>query len=268
MQRQHYFSAGIAGSLLLGLLSFSEPPTIKTKQMIRGNGTLLTVTNPQVAQASVQRVVLTGPWVDYVTAVNASGGVTGDIVSGSKVANGASSKITIRLRGNTATRGPKNMSVHVTCPNIPFTDCQNKDLAFTTEVLESGPITGISAPNGTHTVQPNSVVQFTVSGDAVGVSKILTRLTNLGSPRIVSQSTSSMTVSGTTPSCGSIGIGLIDNTSKTDDPAYRYSLPSNAEPILAGTYCPGYNPKAPTTCNSTIACPVGQTFNPATCKCQ
>jgi len=214
------------------------------------------VTRITIAQKSSRKIRITGPWMDYISAVNGSGGV-----SGRNIAQVADKQSTIILDATeTAPRGTKFISVSITCPfGGNFLGCTAGPVSIPIRVFESGPITSI-APSGT--VPPNTEMNFDLQGEALNVAVLLPRLLLLKNASIVSKSSTTMRVRGTTPACGFIDVALTD---ELDGSEFPYRKGSQLQSVLAGTICGTHLvPPAPTY----HYCPPGQVWNPASNACQ
>jgi len=243
----------------------SKPAISKIEQNTR-TVPWATVTRVTIGQRSSRRIRVTGPWMDYVTSVNASGGV-----SGRNVSTSADKQVEMILDASaTATRGDKSITIKVSCPawgTIWPADCVNGTVTLPVKVFETGPINDIVPSGATSsaqvTVMPNTEYTFNLTGEALGVAKLLPRLLKLTNASIVSRTTTTMRVKGTTPACGFVDVALSDEFSGSDDFPYRHG--DNVTDILAGHLCSGSLGPRPI---SSALCPAGQTFVYATQKCQ
>ena len=209
-----------------------------------------------LAQRSSRKFRITGPWMDYISGVITSGGV-----SGRNIEHVGDKQSTIILDAAVdAPRGNKLISVLINCPlGGNLLGCTPGPVSIPIRVFESGPITAI-APSGT--VQPNTEVNFDLQGEGLNVAALLPRLLTLKNASIVSKSASTMRVRGTTPSCGYIDVALTD---ETDGSEFPYRKGSQLQSVLSGTIC-GTSLAPPST--SQHYCPVGQTWNATANACQ
>jgi len=207
-----------------------------------------------IAQKSSRRIRLSGPWMDYVTSINGSGGISGRNVEH------ADGKTTLILDASeSAGRGDKEISAAISCP-FGGTLIGCKDIvAFPIRVFETGPITSIS-PSGT--VMPSTSVTFTLTGDRLDVAKLMPRLLTLKNASLVHVNTNTVRVTGTTPACGFVDVALSD---QMDGDEFPYRKGSALQSVLAGSICGSSIVPPPTTFHQ---CPVGQNWNSATNSCQ
>jgi hypothetical protein len=209
-----------------------------------------------IAQKSSRKIRITGPWMDYISVVNANGGVSGRNID--HVGDKQSTIILDATEG--AARGTKNISVSIACPfGGNLLGCTSGPVSIPVRVFETGPITSIS-PSGTLT--PNTTTTFDLQGEALDVAVLLPRLLTLKNASIVSKSATSMRVRGVTPACGYIDVALSD---QADGSEFPYRKGSQLQAVLAGTIC-GTSLAPPA--GSYHYCPVGQTWNSSTNSCQ
>ena len=207
-----------------------------------------------IGQRSSRKIRLSGPWMDYVTSINGSGGI-----SGRNIAH-ADGKTTLILDASeSAGRGDKEISAAISCP-FGGTLIGCKDIvAFPVRVFETGPITSIS-PAGT--VTPGASVTFTLTGDRLDVAKLLPRLLTLKNASLAHVNASTVRVTGITPACGYIDVALTD---QLDGDEFPYRKGSTLQSVLAGTICgTSLVPPAPTF----HQCPPGTSWNPGANACQ
>lgn len=209
-----------------------------------------------VAQKSSRMVRISGPWMDYISGVNASGGVFGRNI------DHPDGKTTLVLEATDgATRGDRFISVSISCPfGGNLIGCNPGPVLIPIKVFETGPITSIS-PSGT--VPPNTEINFDLQGDRLDVAVLLPRLLTLKNASIVSKTSSSMRVRGTTPACGYIDVALSDIADT--DREFPYRKGGGLQSVLAGTICGHSLVPPPPTFHQ---CPAGQNWNSATNSCQ
>jgi len=209
-----------------------------------------------IAQRSSRKIRITGPWMDFISAVNANGGV-----SGRNIARTDFRQSTIILDASeSAARGTKNISVSIACPfGGNLLGCTPGPVSIPVRVFETGPITSIS-PSGT--VTPNTTTTFNLQGEALDVAVLLPRLLTLKNATILSKSSTSMSVRGVTPACGYIDVALTD---QADGSEFPYRKGTQLPSVLAGNICgTSLAPPAP----SSHYCPPGQSWNPSANACQ
>jgi hypothetical protein len=249
-------ATSLAGAYSLGTMF--DPP--KAKLIMQNTRTVewLAVPRATVAQRGTRLIRLRGPWMDYVTSVTASNGVS------ARNFKTADQQVDMTLdAAETAPRGDFTLRLNITCPKVPFTnvvvgDCQSS-ATFPVRVFETGPIATIF-PNGV--VPPNAQVTFDLTGEALNVAVLLPRLLSLKSASILSKTATTMRVRGTTPSCGHIDVALTDQADGDENP---YRKASTLQPVLAGTICgTSLAPRVP----SVAQCPPGQTFDPVSNVCK
>ena len=130
-------------------------------------------------------------------------------------------------------RGDMTLKLNIECPpSVPFVtaDCSSS-IGLPVKVFETGPINGIS-PSGI--VPANTVVTFDLTGQALNVAKLNPRLLSLRGASILSRTSTTMRVKGTTPSCGYIDVALTD---ESGDGEYVYRKGGSLQAVLAGTIC-------------------------------
>jgi len=111
-------------------------------------------------------------------------------------------------------------------------------------------------------VPPNTQVTFDLTGEALGVAVLLPRLLSLKNATVLSKTTTTMRVRGTTPSCGYIDVALTDQADGDENP---YLKAATVQQVLAGTICgSSLAPRSPTM----TQCPAGQTWDPAANVCK
>ena len=228
-------AAGSALSVAEGrtLGSMFDPPKASLIMQSTRTTEWLAVPRATVAQKSSRRIRLRGPWMDFVTSVTASNGVSARSLETS------SQQVEMILDASEmATRGDMTLKLNITCPPIPLIDCRSST-TFPVRVFETGPIRSIQ-PYGT--VPANTQVTFDLTGDALGVAKLLPRLLRLGNATILQQTATTMRVRGTTPSCGSVTVALTDTN---DGDEFPYFHAATMQRVLAGTECAG-GPAQPT----------------------
>jgi hypothetical protein len=236
MKSQILFTLSFAGSLGFGVSTFSSPRIEKIEQNTR-TVERQTVGTVSIGQGKTRMIWLTGPWMDWVDDVNGSGGVDGTIKSTKQgVLTGEVQIILSATDG--ATRGEKTLSVHVKCPVIPL-DCNSGPFTFRVRVFETGPITSFDPDD---TVAPNQLATYTINGEGLNFAELLPRLTTLKNAVIVSKSSTSLTVSGTNPSCGGVDIQFIDVDGPED---MNYKKATGVKVPIAGGPCGTIFPSSP-----------------------
>jgi hypothetical protein len=208
-----------------------------------------------IAQKSSRKIRLSGPWMDYISSVNGSGGI-----SGRNIAH-ADGKTTLILDATaTAGRGDKEISAAISCPfGSGLIGC--KDIvAIPMRVFESGPINSIF-PNGT--VPANTPVTFDLTGEGFDVAALLPRLLSLKNASIQQFTSTTIRVRGTTPACGFVDVALTD---EDDGDEFPYRKGPNLQSVLAGHICG--TSLAPNKIGTQIICPTGTNWNDATKSCQ
>jgi hypothetical protein len=252
-----FFSSLAAGSLaLMSSGSAFESPAFTGLEQNTRTVEWAPVTRITVGQKSSRKIRITGPWMDYISAVNANGGV-----SGRNIDHVGDRQSTIILdAAESAPRGTKNISVSIACPfGGNLLGCTSGPVPIPIRVFETGPITSIS-PSGT--VTPNTPTTFELQGQALDVAVLLPRLLTLKNATILSKSATSMQVRGTTPACGYIDVALTD---QADGSEFPYRKGSQLQAVLAGHICgTTLAPPAPVY----HYCPPGQNWNPSTNSCQ
>jgi hypothetical protein len=205
-----------------------------------------------IAQRSSRKVRLVGPWLDYVTSVTSSNGIT------ARNFEKADKQITMILDASaSAARGDMTLRLNITCPVVAF-DCK-PSVTLPLKVFETGPIWTIQ-PYGN--VPPNAVVTFDLTGEALGVAKLLPRLLTLTNAVVLSRTATTMRVRGTTPSCGHLDVALTD---EADGDEFPYRREPTVQAILAGTIC-GQS-TAPPLLRTTV-CASGQVWDSALKICK
>jgi hypothetical protein len=242
---------GLAGALLfVNGAPLAAPSWNKLEQNTR-TVQWLNVSRITVPQGSSRKIRITGPWMDYISSVTTSGGV-----SGRNIAHPASEQSTMILdAARTATRGDKSILVKVQCNwAAEILGCRTVSVSIPITVLEMGPINHIY-PNGI--VPPNTTVTFNLDGEGFDYGVILRRLTTLKNAEILTKNATTMRVRGTTPSCGFIDVSLSD---RLDGDEFPYAKGTGIQQVIAGTICgTSIVPPAPSSFNP--VCPPGQVFD-------
>ncbi len=206
----------------------------------------IAVPRATIAQRSSRKIRLHGPWLDRVTSVTSSNGITGR-----NFERVDDKEVTMILDASASSaRGDMSLKLNIACPAIPF-DCR-PSVNLPLKVFETGPIKTIQ-PYGI--VPPNAVVTFDLTGEALGVAKLLPRLVTLSNPVIVSRTATTMRVRGTTPACGHLDVALTD---EADGDEFPYRRETTVQAIVAGTIC-GQSTAPPLL--TTTTCSPGQVWN-------
>ncbi|HZJ00065.1 MAG TPA: CARDB domain-containing protein [Gemmatimonadaceae bacterium] len=236
----------LLGMLGIGTLPPWVPHIVKIEQNTR-TVERQTVSTVSIGQGKTRMIWITGPNMDNVDYVAGSGGVTGTI-QGKQSVNWTGEVQIILNASNTASRGEKTLSVHVSCPLVAI-DCVSGPVSFKVRVYETGPITSI---NPTDIVTPNQQTTYTINGEGMNVAELLPRLTTLKNAVIVSKSSTSLTVSGVNPSCGGVDIQFIDVDGPED---MTYKKATGLKIPVAGGICGTAFATSPTLGGSTTAKP-------------
>jgi hypothetical protein len=222
-----------------------DPPAVKLIMQNTRTAEWIAVPRATVAQRSSRKVRVVGPWLDYVTSVTPSNGIT------ARNFEKADRQITMILDASaSAARGDMSLRLNITCPYVAF-DCK-PSVTLPLKVFETGPIKTIQ-PYGN--VPPNAVVTFDLTGEALDVAKLLPRLLTLTNAVILSKTATTMRVRGTTPSCGYIDVALTDVADGDESP---YRREATVQAILAGTIC-GQSTAPPLL--KTTTCTAGQVWD-------
>jgi hypothetical protein len=230
-----------------------DPPAVKLIMQNTRTVEWITVPRATVAQRSSRKVRLVGPWLDYVTSVTSSNGIT------ARNFEKADRQITMILDASaSAARGDMTLKLNITCPVVAF-DCK-PSVTLPLKVFETGPVRTIQ-PYGT--VPPNAAVTFDLTGEALDVAKLLPRLVTLTNAVILSRTATTMQVRGTTPSCGSIDVALTD---VADGDEFPYRRESTVQAVVAGTIC-GQS-TAPPLLKTGTGCSAGQVWDPTLKSCK
>ena len=186
----------------------------------------ITVTRLTVAQASSRRVRIEGDWMDYISSVNANGGV-----SGRNISHPDGMTELILDATSAAARGDKNISVNIACPiGGNLIGCTAGPVNVPVKVIETGPINSIE-PSGT--LQANTQYTFTLQGEGLNVAVLLPRLLNLKNATVLERTANTMRVRGTTPQCGYVDVALTDQA----DGDIPYRKGPGLQSVLAGAIC-------------------------------
>jgi hypothetical protein len=252
----------IIGNLALGSVLFVapgsafDPPSFTKIEQNTRTVEWLSVSRATVAQASSRKIRLTGPWMDYVTSVTTSGGISGRNISHEF------QKVTLILDASASSaRGNKSVALNITCPfGGELIGCTRGPVMLPVKVFENGPINSIS-PSGT--VAANTQYTFELHGEGLDVAALLPRLLTLTNASVVSRDATTIKVRGTTPSCGYIDVALTD---QADGDEFPYRKGSTLQSVLAAHICG--TSLAPSSIGNSIVCPSGTTYDPnsKTCK--
>ena len=214
----------------------------------------ISVTRLTVPQASSRRVRIDGDWMDYISSVNASGGI-----SGRNISHPDGMTELILDATSSAARGDKNISVNIACPwGGNLIGCTPGPVNIPVKVIETGPITSIG-PSGT--LAANTQYTFNLQGEGLDVAVLLPRLLSLKNATILEKTATTMRVRGTTPQCGYVDVALTDQA----DGDIPYRKGSALQPILAGAIC-GLTLSHPV--GVVINCPTGTTWDASLRECR
>jgi len=185
-----------------------------------------TTTRATIGQQSSRKIRVSGPWMGFVTSATTSNGVSARNI----VREWDKVSMTLDAAASSA-RGDMTLRLNINCPPPPVNlDCASSK-GLPVKVFETGPINGIS-PSGV--VPANTVVTFDLTGQALNVAKLNPRLLSLRNASIISRTSTTMRVRGTTPSCGYIDVALTD---ESGDGEYVYRKGGSLQAVLAGTIC-------------------------------
>ena len=97
-----------------------DPPKVNLIMQNTRTAPWAVVQRATVAQRSSRKIRLLGPWMDYVTSVTAKNGVSArNLVKSDK-------QIEMILDASaTAPRGDMTLTLNISCPPIPFSDCRS-----------------------------------------------------------------------------------------------------------------------------------------------
>jgi hypothetical protein len=251
----------IIGNLALGSVLFVapgsafDPPSFTKIEQNTRTVAWVSVGRATIAQSSSRRIRVTGPWMDYVTSVSTSGGISGRNISHEF------QKVSLVLDATTSSaRGNKSVALNITCPfGGELIGCTRGPVMLPIKVFESGPISSIS-PSGT--VAANTQYTFELHGEGFDVAALLPRLLTLKDASVVSRDASTIRVKGITPSCGYIDVALTDQADGDEFP-YRKgnALPS----VLSGHICG--TSLAPSSIGNSTVCPSGTNWDTNTKTC-
>ncbi len=222
-------SAALCAMFLVPPSNAFEAPAAKLISQLR-SGTWIAVPRAVISQGSFRTVRAFGPWMDHVSSVTTVNGV-----SATNVQKDGDRTVKMNIKASTGTpRGDSHVLLNITCSDFDVAfGCTRGPIRLPVKILETGPINHIW-PNGT--VPANSTVTFDLAGEGMDVAVLLTRLLTLRNASILSQSSTAIRVSGTTPSCGHIDVALSDKADGTESP---YRKGSSLESVVSGQLCGG-----------------------------
>lgn len=219
-------TAALGAFLLIATGATLAPPRWTLLMQNTRTAPWISVSRLTVAQASSRRVRIEGDWMDYISSVNASGGI-----SGRNITHPDGMTELILDATASAARGDKNISVNIACPfGGNLLGCTPGPVNIPVKVIETGPITSIT-PSGT--LNANTQYTFTLQGEGLNVAVLLPRLLNLKYATILEKTANTMRVRGTTPQCGYVDVALTDQA----DGDIPYRKGSALQSVLAGAIC-------------------------------
>lgn len=251
----------IFGNIALGSVLFVapgsafDPPSFTKIEQNTRTVPWLSVSRATIAQSSSRKIRLTGPWMDYVTSVTTSGGISGRNISHEF------QKVTLILDATmSSARGNKSVALNITCPfGGELIGCTRGPVMVPIKVFENGPISSIS-PNGT--LAANTQYTFELHGEGFDVAALLPRLLTLTNASVVSRDASTIKVRGITPSCGYIDVALTD---QADGDEFPYRKGSLLQSVLSGHICG--SSLAPSGMGNIHVCPSGTNWDDNTKTC-
>lgn len=231
MYQRLYSGFALAGLLSIGGLATLEAPKIT---QVEAKSTLTHhrryVTAITIGIGGQRRIWLTGPWLDYASSVSERGNVFGKIEAKKDLLGKGQVEILLTARSS-AVRGLKYPSLNIACPVVPF-DCNGGPLPFQVRVFETGPVSSITVKGA---ILPNSRITVTLGGAGMDVAAINTHWTSLVNPVIVGRTNNTISIQGTTKSCGNLVVSLKDRDDAEGEYAYRGV--SIAGPLVGAEVC-------------------------------
>lgn len=253
MMRRFYATVGLVTLAVVASASSFNALSATLEQNTR-TAAWASVTRITIGQKSSRKIRLSGPWMDWVSSIKSSGGITGRNIEHPDW------KTTLILDASeSAARGNKNITARISCPpGSTLIGCKDSVL-IPIKVFETGPINSIQ-PSGT--VTPGASMTFTLRGERMDVAALLPRLLSLKNASITHVDAGTVRVTGITPSCGHIDVALTD---QADGDEFPYRKGTSLQPVLAGSICgTSLAPSSP----SFHQCPPGQNWNASINACQ
>jgi len=191
-------------------------PTAETPRVIRvetrnAANQWAPVSTPYVAPGHEKEYVIYGPWVDYADKVTFAN-VAQVIVEKKALLTSDAGVLRVRLTAPaSAPRGVRELTIHITCPAIPFTDCVTGNLTQKVMVLRVGTVTRIEPAIG---VVAGAPTEFVVFGTGLDVAALHPKVPAVA-PRSVRRTESTFRFTATMP-CGTSAILLRDEAEGGD----------------------------------------------------
>jgi hypothetical protein len=155
-------------------------PAVRRIETINAANLMAPVGTPFVAPGQPKEYVFFGPWVDYADTVKFMGATQAVLEKRALYTDdGGMLRVRLSAPANTS-RGPRDVTIHVACPPVPFTDCRNGTLSRRVMVLRVGSVTKIEPSSGVTPAQPT---EFTIHGVGLEVADLHAR-TPLTSPTL------------------------------------------------------------------------------------
>ncbi len=242
-----------AAVVLSGRARFDKPG-IKRIETINASNLQAPVTTPYVAPGQSKEYWIYGPWVDFTDHVTFLG-TNQTIIEKKTLFNSDGGLLRVRLSAPSGTtRGERDITIHIACPIVPFTDCASGNHTRKGMVLRVGAVNRIDPSTN---VTAGQVTAFTVYGTGLEVASLhpKTLITNT----TVSERTATTLKFTGTAGCGSAVVLLRDAAEGGDVFPYTGTMT-----VTTTSQC-GYQPVSrPLTA---VSCPTGQTYDPNTKTC-
>lgn len=234
--------------------SHRAPPGIKRIETVNFSNLQAPVNKPFLAPGKSKEYFIYGPWMDYADKVTFLG-ATQEILEKKPLFNDDGGLLRVRLTAPAATsRGERDVTIHIGCPLIPFTDCTTKNLTRSVMVLRVGTLSQIT-PNSNLTLGQAS--PFMITGTGLEVATVFTFRTMVTNTSIASRSPGSFTFTGTPSSCGTNVVMLRDQAEGGD--FYPYAGTLTVSTTATCTMQPA--PRA------LISCPTGTNYDATSKTC-
>lgn len=244
------------GVSLAGSWAHFDAPAIKRIETVSATNLQAPVSIPYVAPGQSKEYFFYGPWLDNVDKVTFLG--TSQAILEKKSFLGTDGALVrVRLTAPAGTsRGERDLTLHIGCPPIPFTDCVTGNITRKAMVLRVGTVSLITPSSG---VVAGTPTQFIIYGTGLDVATFVKNKTLMTSTTMQSRTSTSFSFTGT-PVCGSSVVMLRDQAEGGD--FYPYS---GVATVSSSTQC-GYQAPA-STMSGPGSCPKGQVYNATSKTC-
>ena len=246
----------ITGLMVSGLIATArrDAPAIKRIETANFSNLQAAVGTPYIAPGKSKEYFIYGPWMDYVDKVTFLG-ASQTIVEKKALWNGDGGLLRVKLSAPAGTsRGLRAMTVHTSCPPVPFTDCQERTITRNVMVLRVGALSQIT-PNSN--LAKGQATSFTITGTGLDVAVVFPFRTMLSNTSDPVRTATTFQFTGTPMSCGTNVVLLRDEAEGGDFYPYTGGLS-----VATTATCAYQPPPVPST-----FCATGTVYDPVTKTC-